>query len=154
MKLIAELVIPGNSGSTKLQTMFVSARVDKYFQEFVDNHLGPMWSSKGFPCAIYEKKPDTDLGLLALNCLQIDSSEEANKLLALLRYLATEGNFLLNIPKREEEVNFVLGYVKEEDLVLFIEHEQEDGKEEEYHLHACSPLRLRGDQAFVAIFNK
>jgi hypothetical protein len=56
-----------------------------------------------------------------------------------LSYLGSEEGFsVLDIPEGKEEVNLVLGYTVTADgreIVLFVEHELEDGVEE-IHLHA------------------
>jgi len=56
---------------------------------------------------------------------------------AVLLYLATDGWSLLDIPAGKEETMIVIGYIVIGDvrMVLYLEHEMEEGRPEEVHIH-------------------
>ena len=76
-----------------------------------------------------------------------------NRVCAVLTYLQSrEGAWLLQIPEGKEEVNLILGYLPEGE-VLYLEHEEEEGKEEEYHLHIRPEGFWDEDDPVVVVFD-
>ena len=71
--------------------------------------------------------------------------EDRDAICAALAHLS-QGT-ILGVPEGEEEVNFILGVAG--DLVLFVEHEVEGGKEE-FHLHA-RPMSRLGKKLYMVL---
>ena len=72
-----------------------------------------------------------------------DNTIDRNQIFAAIEILDSPtgtGSKLLQISPGLEEKEVVLGYVG--DQVVYLEHELEEGKEEEYHLHK-RPKKLR-----------
>ena len=148
------LEVPPQSGDVNLEGFFPGkvVVVDDLFRRFVNDTVGSRYSTNGFSCGIMDPVSGVNNDDRIVRLFGFNVIADGTKVCAMLAYLGGEGWYVLDIPPGEEEVNLILGYVaiNIDHLVLFVEHEIEDGVEE-IHLHA-RPLNKWGkDAPMVAI---
>ena len=142
-------VRPEMSGNTNYDHLFkgVKKKTDDFFGRFV-NSQGEKFSDGPREYQLFQTGDDTRSDSAIISALNICNFVTPGELRATMEYLNTdEGKKLLAIPQGEEEVNFILGYAKDENEkphVLFVEHELEHG-EEEIHFHSRPLDRWRND---------
>jgi hypothetical protein len=100
----------------------------------VDKDLLPAFGRPVFDFFEFFKIESLPAGALDLSQEVYSASFSWERLIVALIFLnSPHGRLLLTIPDVEEEVEIVLGYTT--DSVVYLEHELEAGKKEEYHLH-------------------
>lgn len=124
--------VSGNGHSDKLAEMFRGKlKIDDLL---VRTFLTPgEWQSGEIDFEIFKAPAGVSDGeiIAALDPQIIDR----NRIFLALQILQSRnGSVVLNIPHGEEEVEVILGYT-EDGCVVYLEHELEGGKDEEYHLH-------------------
>lgn len=144
--------LPPNNGSTNLETLFAGLGITVFVDYFFRNvlkRLDQRWSTPLFKFTLIEKPAGEELDPSTL--ANIKGSERQDMVYSFLSGLAGDFRHLLDIPKGEEEVNMVCGWVEDLEMVLFVEHEIENDVEE-IHLHARPPETLQKAKAKVVHF--
>jgi hypothetical protein len=133
MKLINAFTIPAGSGHNfMVMEAFAGARViiDPGFMAIIGGQ--DALAREDLNCLVLE----AEVGVSDESIIEESKvGFEPGKIRAAIFYLgrSEDGEVALAIPQGEYEVNLILGYT--DCSVLFLEHEIEDGKEEEYHFH-------------------
>lgn len=149
--LVTSFVVLESTGEINLEEFFLRiprdrVKVDPKIREFVHSVASGNEMNKPFTCNVYQdekgKKFSDLLGPDPMNQLLY-----LNQIWGILDHLGLIGEDLLEIPPSEEEINIAIGYVliDGECKVLILEHEKEDGKEEEIHLHLRDPDHKEND---------
>ena len=99
---------------------------------------------------------DLDAGSEETNFSEILGDRESLSVVqvcGILSYLGSkEGLSLLKIPEGWEEMNLLIGWIdieKGRRFVLYVEHELEEGKEEELHIHIALPKKKEDREVLV-----
>lgn len=136
-------VVEKSNGSVDLKSFFPTGLltiVDPEFAKILDFE-GTSWSAEErLFFQLFEGRDMSDLDMIAVDTGYVirPTYESRVILFSLLRYLGNEGMAYLNIPDDKEEVKIILGYgeIDGKWYRLEIEHELEEGKPEQIHLHA------------------
>jgi len=125
----------GSGPVTDLDTCFGGKlKVDQPLRELLLSH-GEEWEVTDLGLEIDEAEKgmsDRDISMLFTVC---DVEEGvASFIFATLYHLDNENEQeTLKIPEGDDETDVIICYIGEK--VVYLEHEREDGKEEEWHLH-------------------
>ena len=147
--LVTSFVVPESTGEINLEEFFLKfprerVKVDSKIREFVHSVASGNETNEPFICNVYRGQK----GLKFSDLLgPMGQPLYLNQIWGILDYLGLIGEALLEIPPSEEEINIALGYVliDGECKALILEHEKEDGKEEEIHLHLRHPEHAEDD---------
>ena len=149
MKYMTTIIIPETGDAERLFPRFPEAqvRMDPAFRKFIGSAGFGFALREPLACSVHKAEGGGEFEDL------LGSSEELNRdqVCAILSYLTGDGWSLLEIPAGQEEVNLVVGYVYVDGnkYVLYVEHEMEEGKKEEIHLHVTEPDDEEGDALLV-----
>ena len=136
---LEKVEIPATSGNTNLSEYFknINLKIDPEFTEFIKS-AGPTFSNPGMILDLFQTMPGKNEDGIIVPYLNIYQDIEPGEACAIIQFLdSPEGEKFLTIPEGEEEINIILGYLGDEEMVkkvIFIEHEFENGVDE-IHLH-------------------
>ncbi len=152
MSLEPQLTLDGRTATIKLDTIFngMLSVVDEEVLDFLgaNDRLTSIISFKE-PSGFYGNwVEDPGSGLLVI---------DLKTALGVLRYI--DDNLLTSdvadISEGEDEKNLILGIIwyQHENRVLYLEHEKEEGREEQYHLHSVHvsnyPLKVKPNRRYL-----
>lgn len=145
MKALATFTIPMTYGDFALFPDFKGKiRPDKLFLEFMNEGTTKFEIRKPFSCEIREHEDGGKFAdLIGPRPLLLTK----DKVLAILSYLGRDGWHYLYIPEGQNEVNVLIGYIEiaGHSYILYVEHENEDGKTEEIHIHLATSNKSEND---------
>ncbi len=143
--------VPVADGFVNVRAFFInlqgSVRVDRPVLEFLNSENGRFVLGEPFVCNLDKGAEETSFGELLREgkCLTV------SQVCGILSYLGGEGWGLLDIPSGQEEVNALIGWILIDGnpCVLYVEHEHEEGKGEEVHLHTAAPGKKEDEPVLV-----
>jgi hypothetical protein len=151
MRYLKTVTIPQAGGAERLFPRISEAqvKVSLAFRKFVGGTGFSFALRAPLTCSIYRAEHGGELNYLLSRCPSGNLSRE--QVCAVLLYLATDGWSLLDIPAGKEETMIVIGYIVIGDvrMVLYLEHEMEEGRPEEVHIHLAGVYEQFLDEVLV-----
>ncbi len=143
--------IPVADGFVNTRAFFINlhgpVKVDLPVLAFLNSENGRFALKEPFVCNLDEGSGGMQFGDL----LGERAALTVSQVCGILAHIGGGGWDLLDITSGQEEVNLLLGWISidERPYVLYVEHEKEEGKGEEVHIHATTPDKKEDDLVLV-----